>query len=30
MSSGKIFGRYNWAEYNEKQILSDAFAAFAA
>jgi ABC-type sugar transport system ATPase subunit len=30
MSSGRIFGRYNWAEYNEKQILSDAFAAFAA
>jgi ABC-type sugar transport system ATPase subunit len=30
MSSGKIFGRYDWTEYNEKQILSDAFAAFAA
>jgi ABC-type sugar transport system ATPase subunit len=30
MSAGQIFGRYNWPEYDEKQILLDAFAAFAA
>jgi ABC-type sugar transport system ATPase subunit len=30
MSSGRIYGRYDWPEYDEKQILSDAFAAFAS
>jgi ABC-type sugar transport system ATPase subunit len=30
MSAGRIYGRYDWPEFDEKQILSDAFAAFAS
>ena len=30
MSDGRIYGRYEWPDYDEKQILSDAFAAFAS
>jgi ABC-type sugar transport system ATPase subunit len=30
MSAGRVRGRYDWPQYDEKQILSDAFAAFAS
>ena len=30
MSAGRIYGRYNWPDFDEKKILSDAFAAFAS
>ena len=30
MSAGRIHGRYDWPDFDEKKILSDAFAAFAS
>jgi ABC-type sugar transport system ATPase subunit len=30
MSAGRVYGRYDWPDYDEKHILSAAFAAFAA
>lgn len=30
MSAGRVYGRYDWPDFDEKKILSDAFAAFAS
>lgn len=30
MSAGRIYGQYEWPDFDEKQILSDAFGAFAS
>ena len=30
MSAGRIYGRYDWPDFDEKKILSDAFAAFVS
>lgn len=30
MSQGRVYGRYEWPDYDEAQILSDAFAAFTS